>query len=136
MKLFETKLYLPKNGVVQITDWVLSCVAESGVQNGVAILNAPHTTSGIFAGPDMLNIEDFQDVQDGFNKIIPPRVTYTHQFDNTTDAAGHNKCAIMDTNMALIIENGKVVKGSTQGLFFIEFDGPRTQKCWLAVYED
>lgn len=136
MKLFETKLDLPKNGIVQITDWVLSCVAESGVQNGIAIINAPHTTSGVSVAPDMLNDYDLADVQIGFDKIIPPRVTYTHQFDNTTDAAGHNKCAIMNANMALIIENGKVVKGSTQGLFFYEFDGPRTQKCYLAVYED
>ena len=136
MKFYERKVDLGKNGIVQLTDWIEECVADSGVVNGVAFLNAPHTTSGVSVAPDMLLTSDLMDIQEGFSKIVPARVTYTHQFDNTTDAAGHNKAAIMNTHLALIVENGKVVKGDTQGIYFFEFDGPRVQKCWLAVYED
>jgi len=136
MKTYEKKVYLEKDGILQITDWVEECVKDSGVVNGVAFINAPHTTSGVSVAPDMLKAEDLQDIQEGFSKIIPARTTYTHQFDNTTDTAGHTKAAIMNTHLALIVENGKVVKGDTQGIFFFEFDGPRAQKVWMAVYED
>ena len=136
MKFYETKISLEKNGIFQLTDWVEKCVKDSGVKNGVAFLNGPHTTSGVSVAPDMLNNYDLLDIQDGFTKIIPARATYLHQFDNTTDMAGHTKAAIMNTHLALIIEDGKVVKGATQGFYFFEFDGPRVQKCWLAVYED
>ena len=51
-----------------------------------------------------------QNTTDAFSKIIPARATYLHQFDNTTDMAGHTKAAIMNTHLALIIEDGKVVK--------------------------
>ncbi|MGI5888310.1 MAG: secondary thiamine-phosphate synthase enzyme YjbQ [Oscillospiraceae bacterium] len=136
MKFYERKVDLKKNGVVRLTDWVEECVRDSGVKNGVAFLNAPHTTSGIAVAPDMLKDEELQDLQEGFARIIPARVTYGHQFDNTTDMAGHSKAAIMNTHLALIIEDGEVVKGDDQGIYFLEFDGPRLQKCWLAVYED
>ena len=51
MHFYETKIECPKDGVVQLTEWLRQCVRESGVQSGIAVLSAPHTTSGISFNP-------------------------------------------------------------------------------------
>ncbi|WP_075109709.1 secondary thiamine-phosphate synthase enzyme YjbQ [Bittarella massiliensis (ex Durand et al. 2017)] len=136
MHFYETKIECPKDGVVQLTEWLRRCVRESGVQSGIAVLSAPHTTSGISFNPYMLKPEDHQDIQQALDRLIPMRIDYAHQFDNPADAAGHNKSALMGTNTTFIVEGGELVLGSSQGVFFFEFDGPRTQRCQLAVYSD
>ena len=64
MKFYETKVDIGKNGIVQLTKWIEDCVADSGVVNGVAFLNAPHTNSGVSVAPDMLLTSDLMDIQD------------------------------------------------------------------------
>ena len=125
-----------KNASVLLNDWIVESVKDSGVQSGIAILFAPHTTSGIGVTPYMLNDEDHLDIHHSMEIMIPTRVDYTHQFDTPSDASGHNKSAIMGVSMTIIIENGKPQLGSSQGVFFFEFDGPRKQKCFLKVYSD
>lgn len=134
--LYETKIECAKDGIHQITEWVTKCIADSGVKTGIAIISAPHTTSGISITPYMLHDYDHQDIQKELDHIVPTRVDYLHQFDTPSDTAGHIKSAIMGTNMALIVEDGKPVLGHSQGIFFFEFDGPRVQKCYLSVLSD
>ena len=136
MFLYETKINCAKDGIHQITDWIKDCVKESGVKTGIAIVSAPHTTSAISITPYMLTDYDHQDIQKEMDKIVPTRIDFTHQFDTPADASGHIKSAIMDSNITLIVEDGKPVLGHSQGVFFFEFDGPRVQKCQIAVYSD
>lgn len=134
--LYQTVIDCKKNESYLLNDWIIESVKDSGVQNGIAIVFAPHTTSGIAVTPYMLKDEDHLDIHNSLDTMIPTRVDYTHQFDTPSDASGHNKSAIMGVSLTLIVENGKPMLGSSQGVFFFEFDGPRKQKCFLKVYSD
>jgi carboxypeptidase PM20D1 len=68
--------------------------------------------------------------------IVPTRVDFAHQFDTPEDAAGHIKSILIGANMTLIVHEGKLLLGSSQGVFFLEFDGPRSRKCQIKVIAD
>ena len=134
--LYEKVMDCTKDDTILLNDWIKESVADSGVKSGIAILYAPHTTSGISVTPYMLSREDHMDIHESMEHMIPTRVNYTHQFDTPSDASGHNKSAFMGVSMTMIVENGKPMMGSSQGVFFFEFDGPRKQKCYLKVISD
>jgi secondary thiamine-phosphate synthase enzyme len=59
--------------------------------------------------------------------LIPTRIDFKHQHDTPQDAAGHIKSVLVGVNLTLIITDSKLVLGSSQGVFFNEFDGPRNR---------
>ena len=73
---------------------------------------------------------------DDLDRIIPSRSDFHHQFDTPTDAAGHVKTSIIGSTLTLIVHNGKLLLGSSQGVFFAEFDGPRKRKVYVKVVSD
>ena len=85
----------------------------------------------------MLDDYDHQDIQKELDKIVPTRIDYTHQFDTPADACGSHQ--IRDYGFKFDAHRRKrqgSVLGHSQGVFFFEFDGPRVQKCQIAVYSD
>ena len=77
----------------------------------------------------------FEDIEDEMDKLIPKRVNFKHQFDTPTDAAGHIKCSLQCFSATLIIEDGKIQIGGSQGIFFFEFDGPRNREFFVKIIE-
>ena len=71
---------------------------------------------------------------DEIDRNIPTRVSYKHQ-DSPYDASGHVKSAMIGSSATLIIHEGKLVLGSSQGLVFVEFDGPRPREFYVQVIE-
>lgn len=118
--------------VREITKEVKELVAKSGVKDGLCIVFNPHTTAsvGITSFWDKRGHEDIQDEMD---KLFPLRVNYNH-VETPFDAAGHVKSAIFGLDMSLIIENGELVLGSSQGIFFFEFDGPRPREVYVKCH--
>ena len=133
--LKKIKLRTEYQGMHDVTEEVQKAVAESGVQEGLCVINCTHTTAGIIITSfwDKRGHVDFQDEMD---KLIPMRYDYLHDYDTPTDAAGHIKSALAGTGITLIVTGGKAMLGSSQGVLFCEFDGPRDRQFAVKVVPD
>jgi len=123
------------NGVTAITAEVKSVVADSGIQEGICIVYNPHTTASL-AVTSFWDPKGFEDIQDEICRLIPTKVDFKHQHDTPADAAGHVKSAIVGISMPFIITGGQLLLGSSQGIFFLEFDGPRKREYFVKVSAD
>lgn len=114
---------------VMITDQVEKIVEKSGVKDGLCTVFVPHTTAGVTinenADPDV--VKDF--IME-INKIVPWEDGYAHFEGNS---AAHLKSSLMSPSLTLIVENGRLLLGTWQGIYFTEFDGPRTRKVYVKV---
>ncbi|KAF2960790.1 MULTISPECIES: secondary thiamine-phosphate synthase enzyme YjbQ [unclassified Thermotoga] len=116
---------------VDITSEVVKVIEESKVKNGICVVFVPHTTAGITinenADPSVR-----QDIMNTMNKLVPPSAGYTHLEGN---ADSHIKASVLGSSVTLIIENGRPLLGTWQGIYFCEFDGPRTRSVYIKVVE-
>ena len=114
---------------INITGEVQNAVSKSGIKEGVCCIFIPHTTAGITineaADPDVVD-----DIQQWLSKTIPPGNHYKHTEGN---ADSHIKTSLVGSSEMVFIENGKLKLGTWQGIFFCEFDGPRSRKVWVKV---
>ncbi len=113
-----------KSVMLDITDNVRKLVRESGVSDGFVHIFSMHTTGGITinenADPDVR-----KDIRDVLNNLIPWENNYHHLEGNS---AAHVKTSLVGSSEIVPIENSNLVLGTWQGIFFCEFDGPRTRK--------
>jgi secondary thiamine-phosphate synthase enzyme len=120
-----------RNELVDITDEVRRLVRESGVKEGICVLFCPHTTAGLTinenADPSVR-----LDISDHLSDLVPERKIYKHLEGN---ADSHIKSVLVGQSLSLIIENGDIVLGTWQGVFFCEFDGPRNRKILVKILE-
>lgn len=132
MILQELKFDTKKNDVRPLTEEIQRVIAESGVADGICVVHSPHTTAGITI-TSKWDETDFADIKSEMRRIVPTRVDFCHQFDTPEDAAGHIKSVLVGCSMTLIVQGGELLLGSSQGIFFLEFDGPRSRKCYVMV---
>ncbi len=115
---------------VNITNEVQNAVSKSGIKDGVCYIFVPHTTAGITineaADPDVV-----KDIRQQLDMIAPADGNYRHAEGN---ADAHIKASIIGSSQVVFIENSKLKLGTWQGIFFCEFDGPRTRKVWVKIY--
>ena len=115
--------------LVDITSDVQKVVAESGVADGVCHVYVPHTTAGVTinenADPSVR-----EDILMELNKIIPLQDNYKHLEGN---AAAHVKASIVGSSETILVERGRLMLGTWQGVFFCEFDGPRSRRVLTRV---
>jgi secondary thiamine-phosphate synthase enzyme len=123
------------NDVISITDKVKEVVAESGVEDGLCMVYNPHSTASLTVTSPW-DPRGFEDIQDEISRLIPTRVDFKHQHDTPQDAAGHVKSALMGVSLAFIVDKGRLVLGSSQGIYFVEFDGPRQRQVYVKVSAD
>ncbi len=117
--------------MVEITREVQKVVAESGVKDGVCTIFSPHTTAAITINencdPDVV-----RDFTMEIDKIVPWEDGYRHFEGNS---AAHLKASLIGFSEQVIIENGKLVLGTWQGIYFCEYDGPRHRKVYVKISE-
>ncbi len=115
--------------LVDITSQVQRVVAESGVRDGVCHVYVPHTTAGVTinenADPSVR-----EDILMELNKTIPLQDNYKHLEGN---AAAHIKATIVGSSETILVEGARLVLGTWQGLFFCEFDGPRSRRVLIKI---
>ncbi|WP_454191516.1 secondary thiamine-phosphate synthase enzyme YjbQ [Paenibacillus sp. Marseille-Q7038] len=116
-----------------ITRDVQSYVRKSGIADGLAVIYTPHTTAGITinenADPDVKH-----DVLMRLDEVYPwNHPKYRHAEGNT---ASHLKAITTGTSQTVIIQNGELLLGRWQGIYFCEFDGPRTRDCYIKIMKD
>ena len=114
-----------RDQMVEITASVQAEVDEAGIESGRAIVYVPHTTAGVTinenADPDVVH-----DTLKQLDEMVPWRQPfYRHAEGNS---ASHVKASMMGSSVIVLIESGKLVLGTWQGIYFCEFDGPRTRK--------
>lgn len=114
---------------VNITGKVMKAVADSGVREGEVIVYVPHTTAGVTinesADPDVV-----RDIIVTLDKLIPERGDYLHAEGNSH---AHIKSSLIGCSQRIIISDGNLVLGTWQGIFFCEFDGPRSRRVCINV---
>ena len=114
---------------LDLTSQVQAAVDKSGVIEGLCHVFVPHTTAAVTinenADPSVK-----ADILMVLNKIISDREPYRHQEGNSP---AHVKAALVGSSVTLLIEGGRLKLGTWQGVFFCEFDGPRTRQAWVQV---
>ena len=117
--------------LINITRYINDAVQETGVRNGLCMIFVPHTTAGVTinenADPSVV-----RDILKEVNKIVPFDDAYTHLEGNS---AAHIKASFFGASETIIIEDGNLVLGTWQGIFFCEFDGPRSRKVIVKIIE-
>lgn len=133
--LRNIKLTTQERGVTALTDDVKAVVEESGVQEGLCVIYIPHTTAGLTI-TSFWDPNGFLDLQDEICRLIPTRIDFKHQHDTPQDAAGHVKSSLIGVNLTIPIHQGKLLLGHSQGIYFLEFDGPRKREYFVKVQAD
>ncbi|MBO7396233.1 MAG: YjbQ family protein [Ruminococcus sp.] len=130
--LFNFQLSTPKEGLVDITAEVTEAISESGVNEGICVVYCPHTTAAITinenADPDVKT-----DFIAGFDKVFPDFESFRHAEGNS-DA--HIKSSVVGASETIIVTAGRPLLGTWQGVYFCEFDGPRSRKFYVKVMGD
>ncbi|SCP97253.1 secondary thiamine-phosphate synthase enzyme YjbQ [Anaerobium acetethylicum] len=123
------------NEVYDITADVKKFVEESKVESGLCLVYNPHSTAGMTI-TSFWDPKGFDDLQDELCRLIPTRVDFKHQHDTPQDAAGHVKSSLLGVSLPFIVEDGKLLVGGSQGIFFVEFDGPRNREYYVKIMAD
>jgi len=112
-----------------ITAAVREILRESDVRDGICHIFVPHTTAAVTinenADPDVP-----RDILKELDTVIPLMDNYRHREGNS---AAHIKASLIGASEAILIENGRLVLGTWQSVFFCEFDGPRTRKALIRI---
>jgi len=115
--------------LINITHSVREAVKKIGVEDGICIVFVPHTTAGVTinenADPDVIH-----DILMELNKIVPFKDQYRHTEGNSP---AHIKTSLVGCSEIVLVESGRLVLGTWQGIFFCEFDGPRNRKVHVKV---
>ena len=129
--LREFSLRTTRNGWSNITPQIREAIAESGVAEGLCTVHCPHTTAGITinenADPDVV-----RDLIFALEQTYPDRPEFRHAEGNS---AAHLKASVVGSGVTLILRDGKPLLGTWQGVYFCEFDGPRTRRFYVSIQE-
>lgn len=117
--------------LIDITHLVEKVISESEIKSGVCTVYVPHTTAAVTinenADPSVRS-----DILFELNKVIPFDDNYSHLEGN---AAAHIKSSVVGASETLLVDGGSLVLGTWQGIFFCEFDGPRSRKVIVKLIE-
>ena len=124
----QFSLNTPAEGFIDLTGQVRKIVASGNVQNGLCQIFVPHTTAGVTinenADPDVVT-----DMLAALGKIVPD-LHYRHSEGNSP---AHVKSSLVGCSITVPISEGRLCLGTWQGIYFCEFDGPRTRKVWVQL---
>ncbi len=118
-----------KTDLVDITGSIQGVVQRMGVKDGFCFVFVPHTTAAVTinenADPSVP-----RDILMELNKIVPFQDQYQHMEGNS---AAHIKASLVGFSQMVFVESGRLVLGTWQGIFFCEFDGPRSREVYVKV---
>ncbi|MDQ2084924.1 secondary thiamine-phosphate synthase enzyme YjbQ [Herbivorax sp. ANBcel31] len=115
--------------MIDITGKIQGFVDKSNIKSGICTIFVPHTTAAVTinenADPDVVH-----DILMETDKVIPLKDGYLHMEGNS---AAHIKASLFGFSEQVIIENGKLVLGTWQGIYFCEFDGARQRQAYVKI---
>jgi secondary thiamine-phosphate synthase enzyme len=118
--------------LIDITSNINQLIQKSGTDQGLCMIYVPHTTAAVTinesADPSVKS-----DILMVLNQIIPWEANYRHLEGNSP---AHIKSTLVGSSELIAIENRRLILGTWQGIFFCEFDGPRTRKVDVRIIEE
>ena len=115
--------------MIDITALIQEKIEEAQIISGICVVFTPHTTAAVTinenADPDVPC-----DIIEAINRAVPLRANYRHAEGNS---AAHVKSSLVGASELVIIENGRLVLGTWQSIFFYEFDGPRSRQVIIKI---
>ena len=135
MKSYRKELWFEvpsRRGFINITGQVDNCIMESGVKEGLVLVNAMHITSSVFINDDESGLH--HDFEVWLEKLAPekPYSQYRHNgFEDNADA--HLKRTVMGREVLCAITNGQLDFGPWEQIFYGEFDGKRRKRVLVKI---
>jgi secondary thiamine-phosphate synthase enzyme len=123
MKSFSIKTRI-REELIDITAEINRIIDQSGIQDGICVIYTPHTTAAITINENA-DASVKKDMLFGLSSLGLESLKFSHAEGNS---AAHIKSSIIGCSETLCIEKGKIVLGTWQGVFFCEFDGPRSRE--------
>jgi secondary thiamine-phosphate synthase enzyme len=119
-----------RNELVDITPQVERVVEASGVAEGICVLAVPHTTAAVTVNENA-DPSVKADIIAKLGELVPAGDHYHHMEGN---ADAHIKATLVGPSETLLVKGGRLALGTWQGVFFCEFDGPRTRRVVIRVF--
>ncbi|CQR58997.1 MULTISPECIES: secondary thiamine-phosphate synthase enzyme YjbQ [Paenibacillus sonchi group] len=123
--------------MIKITEEIRQFVAGSGIKNGLAAVITAHTTTGIMVNEGLECVET--DIEETLDRLIPKDAPYAHaHFLPSYGATGSNspshlKSMLSGNSCLFVVQDGIMVTGDAQDVYFVEFDGPKSRKVYIQV---
>jgi len=115
--------------LIDVTPQVERTIRRKGIEEGVCYIFVPHTTAGVTinenADPTVKS-----DLLRELGRIVPWSDNYSHSEGNS---AAHIKASMVGASQIVLVSQGRLQLGTWQGIYFAEFDGPRTREVWVKI---
>jgi len=136
MKSFRKELWFnipARRGFVNISSQVETCLQESGIREGMALINAMHITASVFINDDESGLH--HDYEEWLEGLAPhePLGLYWHNRTGEDNADAHLKRQIMGREVVVAVTNGKLDFGPWEQIFYGEFDGRRAKRVLVKI---
>jgi secondary thiamine-phosphate synthase enzyme len=121
-----------KSETIDITDRVAEKVNETGIRDGICVVTVAHTTAAVFVNENAdPNVQ--RDLLTTLDRLVPDQGDYRHAEGN---GPAHIKSVLVGGDITIAVRNGGLDLGRWQGIYFAEFDGPRTRSATVTVIGD
>ncbi len=117
-----------KTEFIDITSKVQKVLSEAGLEGGICLVFVPHTTAGVTINENA-DPAVRKDMLKELNKIVPFQDDYQHLEGNS---AAHVKSSMMGCSCVVPVQGSRLALGTWQGIYFCEFDGPRSRQVWVS----
>jgi secondary thiamine-phosphate synthase enzyme len=139
MKSYRKELWFEvpaRVGLVNITPQVEACLRESGIREGLALVNAMHITASVFINDDESGLH--HDYQVWLEQLAPhePMSSYRHNRTGEDNADAHMKRQIMGREVVVAVTDAKLDFGPWEQIFYGEFDGRRKKRVLVKIIGD
>lgn len=136
MKTYRKEIWMlipARRGFVNITPDVETCLRESGIRDGLVLVNSMHITSSVFINDDEQGLH--QDYDRWLENLAPhePVSGYLHNRTGEDNADAHMKRQVMGREVVVAITNGKLDFGTWEQIFYGEFDGGRKKRILVKI---
>ncbi|HEX7394375.1 MAG TPA: secondary thiamine-phosphate synthase enzyme YjbQ [Anaerolineaceae bacterium] len=136
MKSYRKELWFnipARRGFINITGQVEAALSESGVQEGLALVNAMHITASVFINDDESGLH--QDYEAWLEQLAPhaPTSRYRHNITGEDNADAHLKRQVMGREVVVAITQGRLDFGPWEQIFYGEFDGGRRKRVLIKI---
>ena len=136
MKSYRKELWFnipARRGFVNITSQVETCLHESGIKEGLVLVNAMHITASVFINDDESGLH--QDYEKWLEKLAPhePVNGYRHNDTGEDNADAHMKRQVMGREVVVAVTNGQLDFGTWEQIFYGEFDGRRRKRVLVKI---
>jgi secondary thiamine-phosphate synthase enzyme len=136
MKTYRKELWFnipERRGLVNLTQDVQSCIEESGISEGLVLVNAMHITASVFINDNERGLHQDYDVW--LENLAPhaPTSQYLHNRTGEDNADAHMKRQIMGREVVVAITEGRLDFGPWEQIFYFEFDGRRRKRTLVKI---